>query len=99
MSQEDHKENSNPAKTMMPSGKTAAASPKLSGDEHVEMTDLPLSGPQENDDIMQLARLGDIAAIQRLFDKGKFDAQYCDEEGITPLHVLNPIPYLYMKVR
>ena len=36
---------------------------------------------------MQLARLGEIAAIQKLFDSGKFDATFKDEQGITPLHV------------
>ena len=39
------------------------------------------------DDIMQLARLGEISAIQKLFDDGKYDATYKDEQGITPLHV------------
>jgi len=39
------------------------------------------------EDIMQLARLGEIGAIQKLFDRGMFDAQYADEQGITPLHV------------
>ncbi|EGD94711.1 palmitoyltransferase [Trichophyton tonsurans CBS 112818] len=37
-------------------------------------------------DIMQLARLGEIAAIKKLFDSGKYDISYRDEEGITPLH-------------
>jgi hypothetical protein len=89
MSQGDQKENSNPAKTMTATGKTAAASPKLSSDEHVEMSDLP-TGPEE-EDVMQLARLGDIQGIQKLFESGKYDAKYCDEEGITPLHVCPPI--------
>jgi palmitoyltransferase ZDHHC13/17 len=87
MSQADQKENVNPAKTMVPSSKAAVASPKLSADEHVEMSDLP-SGPLAEEDIMHLARLGDIPAIQKLFDDGKFDAKYCDDEGITPLHVI-----------
>lgn len=39
------------------------------------------------EDIMQLARLGEIGGIQKLFATGKFDATYHDEEGITPLHV------------
>jgi hypothetical protein len=39
------------------------------------------------DDIMQLARLGEIKSIQKLFDSGKFDSTYKDEQGITPLHV------------
>ncbi|KAF2395734.1 palmitoyltransferase akr1, partial [Trichodelitschia bisporula] len=38
------------------------------------------------EDIMQLARLGEIGAIQKLFDTGKFDVSYADDEGITPLH-------------
>ena len=45
-------------------------------------TKLPL-----HEDIMQLARLGEIGPIQKLFDEGKFDATYKDDEGITPLHV------------
>ncbi|KAL1958101.1 hypothetical protein VTO42DRAFT_5141 [Malbranchea cinnamomea] len=51
------------------------------------------SGDSANDtplpvekDIMQLARLGEVNAIRKLFESGKYDAKYCDEEGITPLH-------------
>jgi len=40
---------------------------------------------------MQLARLGEIGAIQKLFDGGKFDATYKDDQGITPLHVRTSI--------
>ena len=36
---------------------------------------------------MQLARLGEIGPIQALFDEGKIDKDFHDEEGITPLHV------------
>ena len=39
------------------------------------------------EDIMQCARLGETGLIKKLFDAGKFDAKYKDEEGITPLHV------------
>lgn len=39
------------------------------------------------EDIMQLARLGEIGAIQKLFESGKYHARYADEEGITALHV------------
>lgn len=39
------------------------------------------------EDVMQLARLGEIGPIQKLFDDGKYDANFKDEEGITPLHV------------
>lgn len=45
------------------------------------------------EDIMQLARLGEIGAIQKLFDSGKFDAKYKDEQGITPLHVSITLGY------
>ena len=38
------------------------------------------------EDVMQLARLGQIGAIRKLFDSGKFDATHQDEQGITPLH-------------
>lgn len=36
---------------------------------------------------MQIARIGEIGPMQRLFDEKKFTANYQDEEGITPLHV------------
>jgi palmitoyltransferase ZDHHC13/17 len=39
------------------------------------------------EDLMQLARLGEIKAIQKLFDEGKYDANSSDEQGITALHV------------
>jgi hypothetical protein len=51
-----------------------------------DMADKKPSLPVE-EDIMQLARLGEIGAVQKLFDSGKFDATYTDEQGITPLHV------------
>ncbi|KAL9058921.1 MAG: hypothetical protein Q9162_001477 [Coniocarpon cinnabarinum] len=38
------------------------------------------------EDVMALARLGEIGAIQKLFDSGKCDASFKDEQGITPLH-------------
>jgi hypothetical protein len=69
-------------------GKAAAVAPKLSDDDHVEMEDIIASGPEEvEDDIMQLARIGDIQAMEKLFDSEKYEATYCDAEGITPLHV------------
>lgn len=69
-------------------GKGAAVAPKLSDDDHVEMEDIIAQGPGAiEDDIMQLARIGDVPAMEKLFEDGKFEATYCDEEGITPLHV------------
>jgi palmitoyltransferase len=42
------------------------------------------------EDIMQLARTGEIGAMQNLFTAKKFTANHRDEEGITPLHVRSP---------
>ncbi|EDN10969.1 palmitoyltransferase akr1 [Histoplasma mississippiense (nom. inval.)] len=82
--------------TSLTTGKAAAAPPKLSTRENeLELKDIkPEDGNGGNpkpslpieEDIMQLARLGEIAAIQKLFESGKFNARYADEEGITPLH-------------
>ena len=83
--------------TIMLNGKASVAAPKLTDDErNVEMTNMLSSGPgaQLDEDIMQLARLGNIPAIQALFDAGKFHPTYCDAEGITPLHV-NPFEFFY----
>ncbi|KAK2803883.1 palmitoyltransferase akr1 [Onygenales sp. PD_10] len=83
----------NSSSTSLATGKSSAAPPKLSTREDaVEMKDIRAedgsakpSLPIE-EDIMQLARLGEIGAIQKLFESGKFDPKYQDEEGITPLH-------------
>ncbi|KAK5146745.1 hypothetical protein LTR04_000982 [Oleoguttula sp. CCFEE 6159] len=59
-----------------------------SGHHHGQLDDVSLGRdplPVEKD-IMQLARLGEIGAIQKLFDSREFDANYSDEQGITPLH-------------
>jgi hypothetical protein len=74
---------------LKPSAKASAAAPMLSEDDHVEMKDMLPGGPEPEDDIMQLARLGDTEGIQKLFNSGKYDATFCDNEGITPLHVSN----------
>lgn len=73
----------------MPPGKAGAASPKVTEDHNadseetrVEEKKLPL-----HEDIMQLARLGEIGPIKTLFDEGKYHPKYKDEEDITPLHV------------
>jgi len=93
MADEDKKSNSTSAigtaDMMGPTGKASAATPKLSDDDHVEMEEIVSSGSPVNpdEDIMQLARLGDIQGIEKLFDSGKFDGTYADAEGITPLHV------------
>ena len=73
----------------MPSSKSAPASAETSKMDTVELssmqngdTKLPL-----HEDIMQLARLGEILPIEKLIQDGKYTANYKDHEGITPLHV------------
>ncbi len=72
--------NSSPAQ---PSSKSGAAAPKLNNE--VEMGELQTEAAPV--DIMQIARVGDIPAMEKLFEKGEYDATYTDDEGITPLHV------------
>lgn len=99
MSQADSKEqlaqvSAERVSPIMLNGKASAAAPKLSGsDDKVEMKNILSSGPdaQLDEDIMQLARLGNIPAIQKLFEAEKFHPTYCDAEGITPLHVCPPV--------
>lgn len=57
--------------------------------DKVELSDLDSSPPRlpVEQDLMQLARLGELRSIQRLFDSGKYNAQTTDEQGITALHV------------
>jgi palmitoyltransferase ZDHHC13/17 len=98
MSQADSKEHqaevsAERVSPIMLNGKASAAAPKLSdNDDNVEMKNMLSSGPdaQLDEDIMQLARLGNIPAIQKLFEAEKFHPTYCDAEGITPLHVYSP---------
>ncbi len=73
----------------MPNGKASAVAPKLSDDNHVELEEIVRQGQDisPEDDIMHLARMGDVQGIEKLYDSGKYDALYCDAEGITPLHV------------
>lgn len=66
-----------------PTVKAAAAAPKLNNE--MEMGTLASDKTAEND-IMQVARVGDIVAMEKLFETGDYDATYCDDEGITPLH-------------
>ena len=73
----------------MPASKAAPAIAESSKMDTVELTDiqngetkLPL-----HEDIMQLARLGEVVPIEKLIRDGKYTASYKDHEGITPLHV------------
>jgi hypothetical protein len=73
-----------------PSGKASMAPPKVTGDERVELKDMLPAAPAlpVEQDIMQLARMGELGAIQRLIDEGEYGVNFMDEEGITPLHVI-----------
>lgn len=50
-------------------------------------SDPPKGSIPLGEDVMQLARMGEIGAMQNLFAAKKFTANHRDEEGITPLHV------------
>ncbi|KAI9036588.1 ankyrin repeat domain-containing DHHC palmitoyltransferase family protein [Aspergillus affinis] len=76
-----------------PNGKSTTAPPKVAReDASVELKNMkpdratvkgsiPLG-----EDIMQIARIGEIPAMRRLFEEKKFTANHQDDEGITPLH-------------
>lgn len=74
---------------VQPGSKSNAAPPQVTTTDSVELD--RVQGADDKllllEDIMQLARLGEIAPVKRLFDEGKFRADYKDNEGITPLHV------------
>jgi hypothetical protein len=83
-----------------PAGKAATIPPKVShSDDAVELKNMEASRDDAKDsvpieeDIMQLARLGEVVAVKKLFDSRKFVANYRDEEGITPLHVRHLPPH------
>lgn len=67
-------------------GKTTVAPPKVSSAEATSREQLEDKLPL-HEDIMQLARLGEVGPIQKLIEDGKFSAGYTDDEGISPLHV------------
>nr|POE87787.1 trichodiene oxygenase [Quercus suber] len=54
------------------------------GLDKVELSDLDASPPPlpVEQDLMQLARLGELRSIQKLFDSGRFTARSTDEQGI-----------------
>lgn len=87
---EDKAERTSHFSPLMLNGKGSSLAPQLSVDDsNVEMKNITTAEPalDGSQDIMQLARLGDIPAIQKLYDLGTFTPLYCDDEGITPLHV------------
>lgn len=77
-----------PGPPIQPSSKSSAAAPKLNSEMELGTFAGQATPPQAaHDDIMQIARVGDVPAMERLFEAGTFDAAHADEEGITPLHV------------
>jgi palmitoyltransferase ZDHHC13/17 len=68
------------------SGKASVAPPKVSNAESNSRGQLEEKLPL-HEDILQLARLGEVSAIRTLIKDGKFSAQHRDEQDITPLHV------------
>ncbi|KAI1781318.1 ankyrin [Hypoxylon cercidicola] len=69
-----------------PSSKGMAAAPKLNSQD-MEMGNIPSGDASPSEpDIMQIARVGDIPAMEKLFQSSEYDATYTDDEGITPLH-------------
>lgn len=69
-----------------PASKATAAAPKVNA-EDVEMGSMPGNTPPSEPEIMQIARVGDIPAMEKLFEQSDYDATFTDDEGITPLHV------------
>lgn len=88
MAQDDPSASQQAAAPAQPSSKSSTAAPKLNSE--MEMGNLP-GGDDVPVEIMQLARIGDIPAMEKLFESGNYDATYADDEGITPLHVC-PVP-------
>lgn len=92
MSSESQSSGSNPPSG--PNGKGTTTPPKVTQqDASVELKSMK---PEREgikgsiplgEDIMQIARIGEIPAMQRIFEEKKLTANYKDEEGITPLHV------------
>lgn len=71
----------------VPNGKGTTSPPRVTQqDASVELKTMKRAIPL-GEDIMQIARIGEIGAMQNLFNEKKFNASYKDEEGITPLHV------------
>lgn len=83
---------------IQPASKSTKVDPQVNSD--LELGSLPNGNGNGNGkgdgevdtDIMQIARVGDIPAMEALFETKEYDATYADEEGITALHVCMPVP-------
>ena len=76
---------------IQPSSKSSAAAPMLNSEMELGTFAGGQAPQAAENDIMQIARIGDIPAMERLFEAGTFDATHADDEGITPLHVCSPL--------
>lgn len=76
-----------PGPPIQPSSKSSAAAPMLNSEMELGTVAGGQAPQAAENDIMQIARIGDIPAMERLFEAGTFDATHADDEGITPLHV------------
>ncbi|KAI0480719.1 hypothetical protein GGR56DRAFT_627287 [Xylariaceae sp. FL0804] len=86
MSQSTPQHGASSGAPIQPAAKGNAATPRLNSQE-MELGSLPGGeAVPPNPDIMQLARIGDIPAMERLLETSEYDATYTDGEGITPLH-------------
>lgn len=79
---------------MQPPSKSTKAEPQVNSD--LEMGSLGNDNGNGNSaepqtDIMHIARIGDVPAMEKLFESKEYDATYCDDEGITALHVRCPV--------
>ncbi len=76
--------------SLMSTGKGSTLAPQLSvsaGNLELKNMSTSETAMAEDHDMMQLARVGDVETMRKLFDDGLFSPDYCDEEDITPLHV------------
>lgn len=78
---------STPAGTNSSLNSKENASPANDVELKTMRSDAPKGSIPLGEDIMQLARIGEIGAMQNLFTTKKLTANHRDEEGITPLHV------------
>ncbi|KAI9373150.1 hypothetical protein BJX61DRAFT_400622 [Aspergillus egyptiacus] len=74
----------------VPSNKSAPTPPKVATDDvSVELKSMNQERSRSiplGEDIMQIARIGEVSVMRSMFDEKKFTAKHKDEEGITPLH-------------
>ncbi|KAF3030978.1 palmitoyltransferase akr1 [Penicillium rubens] len=90
MSAKTSPESGEPSPGQTPGSTSASNGNGSSTPNDVEMKSLRPDPPKGSiplgEDIMQLARMGEIGTMQKLFTAKKFTANHRDEEGITPLH-------------